>query len=333
MSVPSETSDAAFTPNILGIDAGGSRTRVVFGSNTDLTANSLRTETFGPGNFRQIGPSGIRSLVQDVTSRCHLVGLSDTLVVGGFAGAGTVESQAAIRSVLVEEGFHPDNVHTITSDGGLLLWALGNDGIALIAGTGSICIGRRQGSTPTDYVEARAGGYGYRLASEVGGYGLGIGAIDAAVRIEDGRRQQPTALYELVGECFRLTDLQQIIPHLYPTAEEKDEVREKVATLAGGVLGAAANGDGVALGLVRKTVDELADLIQAVFHKLGARPSRVGLHGGLFTDSHAHDLLLDPLTQHEAIRELPLKFESLGVKPGDRDPLLEAMRFVSASSS
>ncbi len=318
--------------NILGIDAGGSKTRVAFGSNTDLAADSLRTETFGPGNFRQVGSSGIRTLVRDIISRCHLMNPSDTLVVGGFAGAGTVESQEAIRDVLVEEGFHIDNVRSITSDGGLLLWALGNDGIALIAGTGSICIGRRKESSTTDYVEARAGGYGYRLASEVGGYGLGIGAIDAAVRIEDGRRQQPTALYELVGQCFRLTNLQQIIPHLYPAAQEKDDVREKVATLASGVLRAAATGDGVALELVEKAVDELADLIQAVFHKLGARSSHVGLHGGLFTDPHAHDLLLEPLKQHVAICELPLKFESLGVKPGDRDPLLEAMKFVSPSS-
>ncbi len=319
--------------SILGIDAGGSKTRVAFGSSADLTADSLRTETFGPGNFRQVGPSGIRSLVQDITARCHLVDLSNTLVVGGFAGAGTVESQEAIQAVLVEEGFYPGNVRAITSDGGLLLWALGNDGIALIAGTGSICIGRRKASSTHGYVEVRAGGYGYRLASEVGGYGLGIGAIDAAVRIEDGRRQQPTALYKLVGECFGLTDLQQIIPHLYPTAGDKDEVREKVATLAGGVLDAASSGDDVAMGLVGKTVDELADLIQAVFDKLGARPSHVGLHGGLFTDPHAHDLLLDPLKQHEAIRELPLEFESLGVKQGDRDPLLEAMRFVSTASS
>jgi N-acetylglucosamine kinase-like BadF-type ATPase len=315
----------------IGIDAGGSKTRIAFGSIADLTA--LQTETLGPGNFRQLGLSGTRALIRDIISRCQIQNPSDTLVVGGFAGAGTVEGQDAIRSVLVEEGFHPGNVRSITSDGGLLLWALGNDGIALIAGTGSICIGRRKGSTATDYVEARAGGYGYRLASEVGGYGLGIGAIDAAVRIEDGRRQQPTALYELVGECFRLSDLQQIIPHLYPTAQEKDEVREKVATLASGVLGAAAAKDAVAMELVEKTVDELADLVQAVFHKLGARPSDVGLHGGLFTDPHARDLLLDPLKQHEAIRELPLKFESLGVKQGDRDPLLEAMRFVSASSS
>lgn len=318
--------------NILGIDAGGSKTRVAFGSIFDLTANSLRTEIFGPGNFRQLGPSGIRTLIQDITSRCQVIDPSDTLVVGGFAGAGTLEGQEAIRRVLVEEGFHLDNAGTITSDGGLLLWALGNDGIALIAGTGSLCIGRRKEPSTTDYVEVRAGGYGYRLASEVGGYGLGIGAIDAAVRIEDGRRQQPTVLYELVGKCFRLSNLQQIIPHLYPTTQERDEVREKVATLAGGVLAAAAIEDGVAVELVEKTVDELADLIQAVFHRLGARPYQVGLHGGLFADPHAHDLLLEPLKQHEAIRELPLKFESLGVQPGDRDPLLEAMKFVSGSS-
>ena len=312
----------------LGIDAGGSKTRVAVGSAADLNSGSLRTAVFGPGNLRQIGPSGIRSLVREIASHFQLTDPSGTVVAAGFAGAGTPESQESIRGILVDEGFHADNVRHVTSDGGLLLWALGNDGIALIAGTGSICIGRRTGSSGSPDIEARAGGYGYRLPSEVGGYRLGIGAIEAALGIEDGRRHAPTLLYQRVQEHFRLQDLQKIVPLLYPSSHETDDVREKVAALSGAVLAAAAAGDGVATDLVAATVDELADLIQAVFHKLGARATTVGLHGGLFADTHADELLLTPLLQHAALSSLPLQFETLGVKPGDRDPLIEAMRFV-----
>ena len=313
----------------LGIDAGGSKTRVAFGSAADLTSGSLRTAIFGPGNFRQVGPSGIRALLREITIHYRLTGPSDILVVAGFAGAGTAESQESIRGILVDEGYHADNVRAITSDGGLLLWALGEDGIALIAGTGSVCIGRRARSPEFAGVEARAGGYGYRLPSEVGGYRLGIGAIEAALRIEDGRRQEPTILYQHVQDHFDLQDLQKIIPLLYPSSEEPDRVREKVAALSGAVFAAAAAGDGVAADLVGETVDELADLLQAVFHKLGARPTTVGVHGGLFSGPHADELLLAPLRQHATLSSLPLQFETLGVKPGDRDPLIEAMRFVT----
>ena len=267
--------------------------------------------------------------MREITSRLQLADPSYTLVVGGFAGAGTEQSQDAIRQILVEEGFRADNVRSITSDGGLLLWALDNDGIALIAGTGSLCIGRRRGSSAGDYIEARAGGYGYRMPSEVGGYRLGVGAIDAALAIEDGRQQTPTILYQVVKEHFSLADLQQIIPHLYPSTEQKDDVREKVAALSGAVFAAAAAGDGVATGLVTQLVEELADLIQAVFVNLGRSPATVGLHGGLFTDPHAPDLLLAPLRHHDLLSSLPLKLTTLDIAPDDPDPLLEAMRFMA----
>ena len=317
---------------ILGIDAGGSKTRVAFGARAELCKSSLSEAVLGPGNYRQVGASGVRALVREITAHYQLTDPSDTLVVGGFAGAGTAESQEAIRGILEDEGYAADNVRTITSDGGLLLWALGDDGIALIAGTGSICIGRRRGSPGTEDVEARAGGYGYRLPSDVGGYRLGLGAIEAALRIEDGRPHEPTTLHQRVKEHFGLEDLQRIIPHLYPAGEvdgeEGIDVREKVAALSGAVFAAAAGGDGVAAGLVTATVDELADLVQAVFHKLGSRPAAVALHGGLFADPHAGDLLLVPLCQHAALSPLPLRFETLGVRPDDKDPLIEAMRSI-----
>lgn len=316
------------TSNVLGLDAGGSKTRVCLVPRVDLAADSISTQIFGPGNFRQVGPVGIRALLREIASSLQIIP-SGTLVIGGFAGAGTLESQEAIRQILIEEGFLLDNVSAITSDGGLLLWALGNDGIALVAGTGSICIGRRrQSSDSADYLEVRAGGYGHRLPSEVGGYRLGIGAIEAALAIEDGRGQSPTSLYKSVKEHFSLANLQHIIPELYPTDERKDDVRERVAALSGTVFAAAAAGDSVAAGLVENMVDVLADHVRAVHAKLGAQPTTVGFHGGLFADPHAETLPLAPLYRHPILDPLPLRFEALGVHPEDRDPLLEAIRFV-----
>jgi|GEM_PF-4863020 len=325
--------NGSHTSNVLGLDAGGSKTRVCLVPRVDPSPDSISTQIFGPGNFRQMGPTGIRALLREIIPVLELTP-SDTLVVAGFAGAGTAESQQAIRQIFIEEGFRADNAQSITSDGGLLLWALGNDGIALVAGTGSICIGRRLDSSDSaGYLEVRAGGYGHRLPSEVGGYRLGIGAIEAAVAIEDGRRQTPTSLYESVKEHFSLANLQHIITDLYPTYEGTGDVRERVAELSGAVFAAAAAGDEVAVELVEHMVDVLADHVRAVHTKLGEQATIAGLHGGLFADPHAGELLTAPLCRHQLLNTRPLQFETLGVHPNDRDPLLEAMRFVTEGDS
>ena len=334
---------------VLGIDAGGSRTRVVVGERATLLAGGpYRSEHFAAANFRQIGVSGVANLLDEIGARCDIGDPAYTLVVAGFAGAGTPESCAQIRGVLVEKGYAEARVH-VTSDAGLLLWALDNDGIALIAGTGSICFGRRAGATVgaattndakvgeartgeaivDEVTEVRAGGYGYRIASEAGGYRLGIQAIDAALKIADGRRQEPTLLYEVVRAHFDLHDLQQIVPHLYPAEGNESDVRERVAGLAPAVFAAAAAGDDEASRLLRETVDDLADHVRAVATRLGSeRGATVALHGGLFAGPHAEGLLIAPLREHEQLADWKLCFESLGVREGDKDPLIEALRFA-----
>ena len=305
---------------IVGIDAGGSKTRVVVAAGMDLERDAVDCfdeAILGPGNYRQVGREGVRALAREIIARFRLQDLQQTLVVGGFAGAGTAESHAEITRVFEAEGFSRKNL-SITSDAGLLLRALGDEGIVLIAGTGSICLGRRPGR------EVRAGGYGYRLGSEAGGYYLGIGALDAALKIEDGRRQEPTALYQRVREYFGLDDLQHIVPLLYPAGEEAGSVQEKVAGLSRLVLQEARQGDRVAARLVGEAVDELADHIRAVYCRLGIERSVVGLHGGLFADPQSCELLIRPLQAHSRLKDLDLEW----VRPDDRDALIQAMKFT-----
>ena len=306
----------------IGVDAGGSKTRVLSGRSEDLAEEpAIREEVMGPGNVRQLGADGLSRLIRDIVTRLDIADPDGVAVVAGFAGAGTPESQDEVVQAFADEGF---GAHTVvTSDGGLLLWALGGRGIALIAGTGSICLGCENTSPGAAGAIVRAGGYGYRLHSEAGGYQLGIAAIDAALRMEDGRLQTPTVLYDCVKNHFGLARLNpEIIAHLYPSRELADDVRERVAALAGFVFGAAANGDEAAVALIEETVEELADLVHAVSGRLGVKTSVVGLHGGLFAGPHADELLLVPLTRHPLLEPLDLQFQTLGVREGDPDPLL-----------
>ena len=92
------------------------------------------------------------------------------------------------------------------------------------------------------------------------------------------------------------------------------------------MLRAASTGDAVAAALVKGAVADLADHVRAVCDRLGTPKSVVGLHGGLFADPHAEELLIIPLQKHSFLRSLELEFATLGIKADDADPLLEAMK-------
>ena len=317
----------------IGIDAGGTRTRVVATDSAALTepgSTPINESILGPGNFRQLGESGVRKLVQEILEIFLVDDPQAARVVAGFAGAGTPESQASIRDAFTEAGF---GKVTTTSDAGLLLMALENNGIVLVAGTGSICMGRKPcADNPMGFEECRAGGYGYRLMSEPGGYRVGIQAIDAALRVTDGRSEEATALEELVRNHLKLSDLRQIVPELYPDETDTESIQAKVAGLSPLVLAAAGQGDRVAGDIVSDTVDDMADHVRAVCRQLNIRDSVVGLHGGLFGATGGQALLMDPLQSHPRLSHLSLEFRPLGLPGDDTDPLIEAMRFDTEQS-
>ena len=152
----------------IGVDAGGSKTRVLSGRSEELTGEpAVREEVLGPGNVRQHGADGLSRLIRDIVARLDIAEPDRVAVVAGFAGAGSPERQDEVVQAFADEGF---GAHTfVTSDGGLLLWALGGHGIALIAGTGSICLGCESTGLGAAGAIVRTGGYGYRLHSEAGG--------------------------------------------------------------------------------------------------------------------------------------------------------------------
>jgi glucosamine kinase len=193
-------------------------------------------------------------------------------------------------------------------------------------GTGSICIGRRETSKGGRDIYVRAGGYGFRTYSEPGGYQLGMRAIDAALKIEDGRGQEPTVLYTRIKDYFDVGRLEQIIPLIYPRSAKNSNVNRQIADVSKVVLKAAHEGDKTAIHLVKELVDNFADHIQAVYSKLGLKNPLVGLHGGLFADPYGEELFIRPLSQHGLLNKYDLKFISLGIKKGDTDPLIEAMK-------
>src|SRR2546428_8768659 len=104
------------------------------------------------------------------------------IVCAGFAGAARSDSAAFYKQVL--ESLIPGAQIIIESDAFIAsIGAIGIDpGILLIAGTGSIVIGRDM-----DRTMFRVGGWGPHFCDEGSGFWIGREAVRAALRSADAR--------------------------------------------------------------------------------------------------------------------------------------------------
>ena len=133
----------------------------------------------------------------------------------------------------------------------------GMPGILVIAGTGSIVIGRcRDGSLHT------AGGWGPVLGDEGSGYWIGIEAIRTALRAQD--RHVKSCLLAEIQRHWELESLQELI------AIANSQPAPDFSSLARVVAECAADGDALALSLLQRAGEELAGFITLVHSKMAA---------------------------------------------------------------
>jgi N-acetylglucosamine kinase-like BadF-type ATPase len=147
-------------------------------------------------------------------------------------------------------------------------------GIITIAGTGSIAYGRNPAGR-----SARAGGWGHIFGDEGGGFDIARQAARAVLRLEEGWGPA-TALREMLLEATVSENANEMLHRFYT-----DEwPRSRVATLARLVDAAAAESDGVALGILQGAAQQLAILAGAVRAELWSPGTAVEVAyiGGVF---------------------------------------------------
>jgi glucosamine kinase len=206
----------------------------------------------------------------------------------GLAGVARPSEQAAWRSLLHDLA---TQVY-LMNDAELTLEALPDRwGICLIAGTGSIALGRDcQGQT------ARAGGWGHILGDEGSGYDIGRRALQAVARAADGRGR-PTSLQAALAQAWALASPQELISHVYP-----ERSKAAIADVAPLVFQQAATGDPVARQILATVADELATSVLAVATRLeleGAFP--LAMTGGV--------LLHQPALRATILRRVQLRHQ------------------------
>jgi N-acetylglucosamine kinase-like BadF-type ATPase len=243
---------SAHPPILLGIDCGGSHTAVAVGDRQGRVLS--RAE--GPGSaMRPGGAERSAAVILDVARRAATqaqVSLPATLALVGAAGAGRPLEQEALADAIKAAGVAERA--DVRGDTEVALYAAFGDGpgILINAGTGSIAHAR--GADGRLY---RAGGHGWQLGDEGGGYWLGRRALAAAARAHDGLEEASTLLERLLV-ALGLETFDDLIRWTATATPAQ------VAALAPHVLNAAREGEIVAQRIVEEAAAELSQLVRVL---------------------------------------------------------------------
>ena len=279
---------------IAGIDGGGTHTRIEI---RDMENRFLRSGEFGPFNINAIGETAFAALLREVFSWCGDMARCAKLCVGG-AGISNPKIRQILARELEQAGFQ--GVWKLCGDQEIALrGAIDGPGVALIAGTGSICFGKNEAGQT-----ARSGGFGHLIDDGGSGYALGRDVLSCAARCSDGRIDH-SSIYQAV--CERLKGgPEKIVPFVYSPTTDK----AAIAQFAEIALDQARQGDEEALTILRREARELAQLVAAVQQKLNLPGCRIALLGGLISSQNPYQQVvsetLSPLgtvvtPQHNAL--------------------------------
>ncbi len=271
----------------LGVDGGGTNTQVILLNE----ANHFVAEgSAGASNPLRVGvETAVSNIVKAAEAACDAANRSRGDIVSaalGLAGVRREDLRARVR----ESFFQRLRVNPIqvTTDAEIALYGvtLGKAGLVVIAGTGSVCMGRNAAGA----IET-AGGWGPLAGDEGGGAGIARRALQAIAKASDGRGK-PTDLSDTAIEYFRAGKLEDLAVAIYaPTIDNA-----KIAGFARFVIEVAETGDKTAVEILREAGRELGLAAEAVIKKLKLNRQKfpVGCVGGIF---NAGELITDSLLE------------------------------------
>jgi N-acetylglucosamine kinase-like BadF-type ATPase len=266
---------------ILGVDGGGTKTLAVA---VDSAGRVVGTGRSGPSNYQVLGlDAAVRSLRSAVRSALSSVPRTERLsrAVFGLAGADFELDRSRLEHALAamdELGGAPVVVRN-DAEVALVGAVAGVRGVAVCAGTGAIAVGM----DGLDRV-ARADGWGYLLGDEGSGYWMGLEALQAVVRREDGRARRGRELERAVLSSLQVEDAPALLDWTYGRPASVNDI----AALAPLVLATAAQGDPEAARIVHQAGERLGRATCAVVRRLGFSGEVFPLValGGLFQSPH-----------------------------------------------
>ena len=200
----------------IGIDGGGTKTKFDL---FDSDKNSIASITMPTIHPAQASFKEAVSVLTDAKEKLlEKINDSDYILKVG-AGLGGYGINADYRKKLEDEFSTVFDEFKLYSDAyAAMLGALaGEDGILMIAGTGSIALAKRGDET------FRCGGFGYRYGDEGSAYSIGKALISRALKEADGRSDK-SIISDIVADYFDNIGINMIAT--------SDFSRDKIAGLA-----------------------------------------------------------------------------------------------------
>lgn len=266
----------------LGIDGGGTKTEFLL---ADRDGKELKRVLLGTCNPNDIGMEATLAVLnQGIMEICGSLLKSQISVFAGIAGSTTGDHKQRILAFLEKHRF--GRIAADSDAKNAVAAALcGDDGIAVILGTGSIAFVQVNGES------RRIGGFGYLLGDGGSGFSIGRDAIAAALTDEDGC-SEPTILRRLVHEKCGGETIWDQVSQFYKGG------KRLIAGYAPLVFEAYRLGDWAAKEILRKNMKAVARLIEGAASRLPQLSNiPVVLCGGLTRDS---DILI-PILKEELI--------------------------------
>lgn len=269
---------------LLGIDGGGTSTVAWL---ADAGGDLLGQGQAGPSNIKAVGAVAAReALDRAIAAAFAAAGRPARPVEAaclGLAGFDRPDDREVLGRWSAEAGWTRRLV--LANDGDLVI-AAGSPqgwGLGVIAGTGSIAVGRA-----ADGRTARAGGWGPLLGDEGSGYAVALAALRMVARCADGREpRSPSseALTVRLCEAMAIDGPSRLVATVY--SAEWD--RTRIASLARVVVAAADDDSEIARVLLEPAGADLAAAVLAVARALdwSGGPMALGMAGGFLLSAAA----------------------------------------------
>jgi N-acetylglucosamine kinase-like BadF-type ATPase len=301
--------DLRTSPDVfLGVDGGGTKTEfVLIDAAGDVRARHLGATSY----YLQIGFDGLEKVLGEgiaaVAAAAKLPVLAIRYAFFGLPAYGEdslVQDRidALPEKVLQHRRYKCGNDMVCGWAGSLAC----QDGINIVAGTGSIGYGERDGRS------ARCGGWGEVFGDEGSAYWIAIQGLNAFSRMSDGRLPAGPLHRKLMAH-FEVTEDLDVCGRVMGDGAAS---RDRIASLSRLVFQAAGEGDTAALAIFDRAGDELAVIVDAIRQRLGyagADVVHLSYSGGVFRSG---ETVLQPLRRHLAERFAHYVLEPPQFAPG-----------------
>jgi len=252
----------------LAIDAGGTKTQCLLADETRVLARATTGTVKLMRVSEQEATARLHAMLAEVAATAGVSLGQVTRTCFGLAGLSSPAVHAWANRALCES---VAGELLLCGDEEIALDAAfsGGPGMLVVAGTGSNAIGRSANGSLFG-----AGGWGPVLGDEGSGTWIGLEAIRTALRTHDGMPlgDSSTSLLREIERHWKLNSLGELVAYGNQRGD-CGHAAPDFASLAPVVTRCADAGDSLAVEVLTRAGEQLAELVASVFRKMSAAPA------------------------------------------------------------